>query len=127
MNCSRPPTRHIRDHGQAENRSQSQSFHVHEQFASVSSSRQRARQQSVRIPDQDTVSTGYGQTSAAGANSPPKSHSSELSTSEASTPSDFGREFEQTADCPRFRIVVAIAPLTNFPVHIRTIPPNVHI
>ena len=127
MNHARPQARQSRGHEQTERRPQSRPIRVHEQSASVSSSRQQARQQPVRSRDQNMVSTGYGQTSAAGANSTQNSHSSALSTSEASTRSDFGREFEQTADCPRFRIVVAIAPLTNFPVHIRTIPPNVHI
>jgi hypothetical protein len=125
MNHARPQARQSRGHEQTEVSPQLRLIRVHEQSAFVSSPRQEARQQSVRNRGKDTVSTGYVQTSVADANSPRKSHSPVLSTAEASTRSDFSRESEQAANCPRHRIIVSIASAMKFPVHIRTFPPNV--
>ncbi len=123
MNCSRPLTRRIREHEQAQNRSQSRPIHVHEQSASAFS----PRQQSGGIRDQGTVSTGCCLTLAADATSPQRSQGFAQPTSEASTQTDFGRDSEQATNRPCFRIAVAIAPPTSFPVHIRIISTNVLI
>ncbi len=60
MNHARPQARQSSGHEQTEGRPQSRPIRVHEQSASVSSSRQQARQQPVRSRDQNMVSTGYG-------------------------------------------------------------------
>ncbi|MCI0748853.1 MAG: hypothetical protein L0Y58_25890 [Verrucomicrobia subdivision 3 bacterium] len=127
MNCLLPQTWQIREHEQAQDRSQPRSIHVREQFASASFPRQKATQQSVRSRNQGTISTGSNTVAAKDSDGPQPDHKSEFSTSEVATPTGNGRELKPTASRPRCVIVVAIAPPTIFPVHIRRISSHVLI
>jgi len=127
MNRSRPQTRHSREHKQAQDRSQSRFIYVHEQAASAFSPRQQAKQQSVRNRDQDTISTRRATATAKDSDRPRSDHKPESSTSQVSTRTGIRRELKPTASHRRCDIVVAIAPPTTFPVHIRRISSHVLI
>lgn len=121
MNCSCPITRHLREHEHAMTRSQSRFIHVHEQSTSACSPRQQTRQQRVRARDQRTVLTSRATAGATDTIQLRSARRGEMSTSEASTRLDLGRDSDQAANRPRFHLAVVRGPDTCFPVHIRRI------
>lgn len=122
MNRSRPQTRPFREREQAQNRPQTRVIHVREQSTNTTSPRAKTRQQTVRIRDQATTSTGRDRESAADTNRPQTVRSLALSTTVISPLTNIGRE-PRLAECfPSRRIVVSIFPPVSFPVRIRIIP-----
>ena len=122
MNRSRSQTQQFREREQAQNGPQTRFIHVREQSANTTSPRAKTRQQTVRIRDQATTSTGRDRESAADTNRPQTVRSLALSTTVISPLTDIGRE-PRLAECfPSRRIVVSIFPPVSFPVRIRIIP-----
>lgn len=100
-------------------------MHVRKQSANTASPCAKTRQQTVRIRDQATTSTGCDRESVADTNCPQTVRSLALSTTEISPLTNIGRE-PRLAECfPSRRIAVDILPPTNFPVHIRHVSPYV--
>ena len=127
MNHARPQSRQIREREQAKDRPQLRLIRVREQSTFASSPRQQTGQQSVRSRDQGAVSTVRDLTVAMDMNTPRVGHDSKLAVAKTSLLSGSSREPELAANCPPHRLVVAISPLTSFPVHIRTISKHVRI
>jgi hypothetical protein len=127
MKHTQPQTRQIRAPEQAQNRPQPQPVHVREQSSSAFSPRHQARQQTVRVRDDATISVGCHEAATAETTCPQTDRSPELSTSTASFLNNIGREPEQAKKCPSRRITVSMSPPTSFPVHIRNIPAHVLI
>ncbi|MCI0748451.1 MAG: hypothetical protein L0Y58_23845 [Verrucomicrobia subdivision 3 bacterium] len=127
MNHARPQARQIREREQAEGSPQSRLIRVRERSASASNPRQQARQQSVRIRDEERVSTARDATAATDVDTPRAGRDSELAVATTSPLTCSGRESELAANCPRHRLAVAISPTIRFPVHIRIISNHVRI
>lgn len=122
-----PQTRQFHEHGRVQYRPQPQTNRVHEQSASTFSSRQLARQRSVRILEHGKASTARKQALAwNGRYSRPRSDL-ELSMEANSVSKGTVHELRQAENDPRRSIAVSISPLTRFPVHIHTIPHYVHV
>lgn len=122
MNRSRPQTRQFREREQAQNGPQTRVIHVREQSANTTSPRAKTRQQTVRIRDQATTSTGRDRESAADTNRPQTVRSLALSTTVISPLTNIGREPRLAEYFPSRRIVVSIFPPVSFPVRIRIMP-----
>jgi hypothetical protein len=123
MNHARPQSRQIREREQAKDRPQLRLIRVREQSTFASS----PRQQSVRSRDQGAVSPVRDLKAAMDMDTPRAGHYSELADAKTSLLTGSSRESEPAAIGPRHRLVVAISPLTSFPVHIRTISKHVRI
>jgi hypothetical protein len=122
MNRSRPQTRQFREREQAQNWPQTRVIHVREQSANTASPRAKTRQQTVRIRDQATTSTGRDRESAADTNCPQTVRSLALSATVISPLTNIGRELRLAEHFPSRRIVVSIFPHVSFPVRIRIVP-----
>ena len=127
MNHARPQSRQIREREQAKDRPQLRLIRVREQSTFASSPRQQTPQQSVRSRDKGAVSPVRDLTAAMDMDTPRAGHYSELADAKTSLLTGSSREPEPAAIGPRHRLVVAISPLTSFPVHIRTISKHVRI
>jgi hypothetical protein len=122
MNRSRPQTRPFHGREQAQDRTPTHFIHVCEQSANALSPRVQTRQQTVRIRDQATASTGCDQGSAADTNRPQTVRNLPLSTATISPLTNIGREPRLIENSPSRCIVVSIFPPISFPVRIRILP-----
>jgi hypothetical protein len=127
MNRSRPQARQFRERAQAQNRPQTRFIHVRKQSTDTTSPRQKARQQTVRIPERTTDTAVREQALVMGANRPQTVRSLALSTSTILPLTNIGREPRQAKNCPSRRIAVSMSLPTSFLVHIRNIPAHVLI
>jgi hypothetical protein len=125
MNQTRPQTRQIREHGQAEARPQLRLVHVRAQSAAASSPGQRAREQSVHVRGNDTSSTGHDLAVATDIDSSQADRDSELATATVEPLTGIERGNAQVKHCPIHGIAVDALPPISFPVHIRHISPYV--
>jgi hypothetical protein len=123
MNHARPQSRQIREREQAKDSPQLRLIRVREQSTFASSPRQRL----VRSRDQGAVSPVRDLTAAMDMDTSRAGHYSELADAKTSLLTGSSREPEPAAIGPRQRLVVAISPLTSFPVLIRTISKHVRI
>jgi hypothetical protein len=99
-----------------------QIIHVLKQSTGATSPPQKARQQTVRIPERTPDTAVREQALAMGANRPKTVRSVALSTSTISPLTNIGREPRRANNCPSCRIVVSMFRPASFPVHIRIIP-----
>lgn len=122
---SRPRQQPFRERDLAQHRAHPRAVPVREQSASASSPRQPARQQSVRVREQDAAGTGRDLARPVDANSPRTGRSTGPSRSAAPARTDFGRALAAATNCPRSRITVGTTPATKFSVQFRKFPSHV--
>lgn len=111
-----PQTRQFHEHGR-----------VHEQSASMFSSRQQAHQRIVRVRDHGKAPTSPKQVLARNGHCSRTRSDLEHSITADSASSGIVPELRQVENAPRRSIAVSISSLTCFPVHVHTIPYYVHV
>lgn len=122
-----PQTRQIRDLDSVENRTWTESFHVHELSVSALSPRQQSRSRTIHVHVQATALIVRQHASAMGADCPQTVRSRELSTTANWSRPQSVREHGLAKSCPRRCIAVFMLPPVHFPVYVRIIPSHVLI
>ena len=117
-----PRTRQIHDRDSVENRTRTQTIHVHELSVSAFSPRQPSCPRTIHVRAQATASIVREQAAAADADCPQTVRSRGLSTTANSSRTQSFRELGPVTRCPRHRLTVSILPLIHFPIHIQINP-----